>query len=230
MLRERLTTVLLMVEVVDVGILEVAPKQHVGNRGFVFVMVEVKDVRWKDAQGVLRAVLVFASLMEVEGVANFQLVRRVLKAALCSAKHMEGEGGAYLLAVRRVLRGVLHCAKDTVVVNDVCLMVEGSVRKVFMGAPTSVLLTEAERGVLFLGAQRVHVGALIAVSGMVVGSDAKLKTVEKVPKAVPTSAKPTGVGNDAAGVMESARNLLGVGVDYVQLILAWFSNEKIGEE
>ena len=71
MLRERPITALLMVGAIDVVILEVALKQHVVNQGFVFVMVEVKDVRWKDALEVLKAVLVFASLMEVVGVANF---------------------------------------------------------------------------------------------------------------------------------------------------------------
>ena len=71
MLRERPITALLMVGAIDVVILEVALKQHVVNQGLVFVMVEVKEVRWKDALEVLKAVLVFASLMEVVGVANF---------------------------------------------------------------------------------------------------------------------------------------------------------------
>ena len=76
---------------------------------------------------------------------------------------MEGVSDAYLLVVRRVLRGALHCAKDMVVVRDVCLKVVGSVPRVFMEAQTSVLLMEVGRGVLFLDAQRVHAAAQIAV-------------------------------------------------------------------
>lgn len=163
-----------MVEVADVGILGVALKQHVGNQGFVFGMVEVRDVRWKVAQRAPKVGQVFVFHMGVEGDVNFRIVQRVLKEALCFAKHMEGENDAFLLAVQRVQRGAHRCAKDMVGVSDACLMGVGSAQRVFMGEQTSVLLMEVGRGVLFLGAQRVHVGAPIAVSSMVVESDVRL--------------------------------------------------------
>lgn len=61
------------------------------------------------------------------------------------------------------------------------------------------------------------------------GSDAKLKTVGRVPKGAPTSAKPMEVGNGAAGVLANVRNLLGEEVAYVQHTVAWFRIEKTGE-
>lgn len=167
--------------------------------------------------------------MGVEGVASFRIVQRVLKVALCIAKHMEEENDAYLLAVQRVLRGAHHYVKDMVGVSDVCLMAVGYALRVFTEARTSVLPMEVGRGALFLGAQRVHVAALIAVSSMVVGSDVRLKTAARVPKEAPTSAKPMGEGNAAVGVMENVKNLLGGEVAYVQPTAAWFTKEKTSE-
>ena len=61
------------------------------------------------------------------------------------------------------------------------------------------------------------------------GSDAKLKTVGRVPKGAPTSAKPMEVGNGAAGVLANVTSLLAVEVGYVQPTVAWFRIEKTGE-
>lgn len=108
-----------------------------------------------------------------------------------------------------MLRGALLSARPMVVESAVCLMVEEFAQKACMEAQISVWPMVVENGVLFLGAPRVHVDALTAVSGMEEESVVKLKTVERVPKAVPTSARPMAVGRDAAGERENVKNLLG---------------------
>ena len=163
MLRVRPTTALLMVGAAVVGTLEVALKQHVGDPGFVFDMEGARGVRWKDAQGVQKVGLAFASLTEEEDGVSLQIAGKVLKVAPCFAKHMEGVNGAYLLGVPRVLRGVHRCVRDMVGVRGVCMTGVEFARRVFMGALTFVLLMEVGRGVLFQDVQRVHVAALIAV-------------------------------------------------------------------
>lgn len=216
--RQNFASLMVAVGVVDTQV--DVRRLHVESQAFVLDMVVENDVRWMAALVVLKDTLVYAFLMVVDAVASMNAAQKVHKEVPCIVRPM-GEGNdVYLPDAQKVLKEVLLFARDMVGESVASLMGVGFAQKVYMGAQTFVLLMVVERGVLCQDAQKVLVGALIAVSDMVEASDANSRTVERVPKGAQTSAKPMEVENDAHGEKASAKNLQGVKVVYVLLIVA----------
>lgn len=229
-LREGPTSALPM-EVGDaVAIEEGAIKQHEESQDFASGMGEERDAKLKVASVVLKGRLVCVSLMVVGAAANSKVVIKVPKVALHSAKHMGVESDAYLLGALKELREAHLCAKDMVVVNAASLMGEGFAQKVSTEAQTFVSHMAVERGVLFRAVPRVHVAALIAVCATEEGSVASPKTVERVLKVAPISARPTVVERGASGEGGNVRSLLGGRVGYVQHTVVWFRDRRQAKE
>ena len=221
MLRGRQIFALHMVAAGDVGFQADALKLQEANQGFVLDMAGGRGARLEAALAVLKDRLGCVFLMGVDAVVNTKGVQRVLREVPGTAKLMVGGNDAYLQDAPKELRGARRYARDMAGESAACLMAVEFAQKVFMEALTFVSPMVVERGVLCQAVQRVHVAVLIAVSGMVEGSGARLKTVGRVPKEALTSAKPMVGVNDAPGVRENARSLLGVRVVYVLHTAAW---------
>lgn len=226
-LRARQNFALLMVVGGGVSIQKDAPRQLEASQDFALDTVEGSGVRWKVAPVVLKGRLACAFLMGVVAVASTTDVRRVPRGVPCSARHMVVGSDAYLQGATKVQKGARHYVKDMVGESAASLMVVVSVQRVYMVAQIFVLPMVVERDALCQAAQRVHVGALIVVLGMVVANVVSLRIVGKVPKVTQTSAKLMVVESDALGWRENVRNLLGGRAVYVRHTAAW---SKIGRQ
>lgn len=177
----------------------VAPEPLEENLDCAYVMVVVKDARWRIALKVQKGYLVFASPMVVAGGVSLPLALKVLKEAPCSVKHMVAENGALLKDALKVPKEVPLSVKGTAGENVVHLKVVVFVLRVFMAGPYFVSHMVAEKDVLYLVAPEVQGGGLIAVFAMVVVSGANLRAVGKALRVALTTAKPMVVEKDARG-------------------------------